>query len=392
MRLEVIVGSDDPIIFPINSNKISIGSSETCDIVLISEGVSRKHISIMTEADKFFISDLGSTNGTYMNESRLVPGRKVEFTSFFPVRLGHNVLISLLSDEDEDYSSLIGQVTKERTSPSFKRPQVNTDSTVTISLSELKKTSTIELVKARDKKRVEIKKTKAKQIAKKKEKSHLVPFLALCVFATGVYYNFFVDKEVAPEIIETVGRVEPIKTPSVPVENILLISNDELPSKEQFELLISNPKCIIDVEKYFCDLLNIEPSTQFGAVKIGTTINILVDATQIFNEVDTIVKIPTEQSEESLKQYETLRKESAVYLFFLRSMPSELDSTLVGDDKLIIGLYDKKDEQFVLSVNAGILAKAYKELRPELKENFHSSLKDSGIYTFTIPHRYYRTF
>ena len=100
MRLEVLVVNGDVQVFPLNRPKIIIGSGESSDIVLKTEGVSRKHVFVLVEDDQYYVVDQGSTNGTFINEERLQPGKKVEFTSFFPVRLGENVLLTLLSDDE----------------------------------------------------------------------------------------------------------------------------------------------------------------------------------------------------------------------------------------------------------------------------------------------------
>ena len=143
MRIEILVGSKDPITFPLNSSKLTIGTAETCDIVINAHGVSRKHILVTTENDKFFVTDQGSTNGTFINEERLTPGRKTEFTSFFPLRLGDGVLVSLLADEDfQPYDEVF--------SVSLGNDESNRDeSTRVISLKSLNSVNTENLVKRR---------------------------------------------------------------------------------------------------------------------------------------------------------------------------------------------------------------------------------------------------
>jgi pSer/pThr/pTyr-binding forkhead associated (FHA) protein len=103
MRLEISIEHEKNRIYPLNKLKnsvLTIGSHHDCDIQLSVEGVSRRHIQIITQGEEFFALDLGSTNGSYINEERLMPGQKVPFTSFFPIRLGAFVLLTLLSDED----------------------------------------------------------------------------------------------------------------------------------------------------------------------------------------------------------------------------------------------------------------------------------------------------
>lgn len=67
----------------------SIGRSSTCDLMLQDSKVSRKHVVINRQAgDEFWLSDLGSANGTYLNQlrvsqpTRLRPGDEIRIGPF----------------------------------------------------------------------------------------------------------------------------------------------------------------------------------------------------------------------------------------------------------------------------------------------------------------------
>ena len=53
--------------FPITKTKISIGRSLDCDIAIDDEHLSAKHASLRFQNDVLFITDLDSSNGTYVN-------------------------------------------------------------------------------------------------------------------------------------------------------------------------------------------------------------------------------------------------------------------------------------------------------------------------------------
>src|ERR1041384_7412488 len=50
---------------------VDIGRDFSCKIVLEEPGVSRRHTMIQQKEAGIYISDLGSTNGTYVNNSRV---------------------------------------------------------------------------------------------------------------------------------------------------------------------------------------------------------------------------------------------------------------------------------------------------------------------------------
>jgi pSer/pThr/pTyr-binding forkhead associated (FHA) protein len=49
-----------------------IGRAVECDIVISSKSVSREHTRLRLEGRRWFVDDLGSTNGTYLNGERVL--------------------------------------------------------------------------------------------------------------------------------------------------------------------------------------------------------------------------------------------------------------------------------------------------------------------------------
>ena len=48
-----------------------VGRAESADLKLVSNRVSREHAVLSWEAGQFWIRDLGSTNGTFVNGTRI---------------------------------------------------------------------------------------------------------------------------------------------------------------------------------------------------------------------------------------------------------------------------------------------------------------------------------
>lgn len=87
--------------YAINAPTISIGRSSEADIQVADAGVSRKHIGIAREGSKVLVRDLGSTNGTWLNGTK-VSGDEV-LTDGSVISAGHTkVTFRLLRDTERN--------------------------------------------------------------------------------------------------------------------------------------------------------------------------------------------------------------------------------------------------------------------------------------------------
>ncbi len=83
-----------------HKNKIIIGRSPEADIFIDDNQVSRRHAEVSKEGNNYFVCDLGSTNGTYIN-GKLIHG-KTKFTSNDTIVIGLHAF--KLNEAAEDLS------------------------------------------------------------------------------------------------------------------------------------------------------------------------------------------------------------------------------------------------------------------------------------------------
>lgn len=398
MRIEVLIGSEEPIIFPIKSSKITIGTADTCDIKLDASGISRKHLIVSVEGDQYFVSDQGSTNGSFINEERLVPGRKVEFTSFFPVRLGDNVLVSLLSDEEGFENFDIPVPKQEKSSPAITLPPKKvSDSTTVINLKDLQnQTKAQNLVLERNQKREQRKKTSSSKVPKAlppKKKINFSALIALGIFAAGAYYNFFVlnnaDDDIKPEEVGSV-IIKPAEEPSKIAEVSKLVPENELPTSETIGRLLTDIKCTTDVEKYFCDMFPGLLSAEFGAVQVGLTAYILIDGSSFIEEARKYVRPPKDPSPELVEKFNKDLSKTALYIFLLRRIP-QLNLTLLNDMKVVVSFFTPSDSGQAFRGAAVFYPKALNEERSKLSEEQLRMVMSVGISALDFTDKFYTT-
>jgi hypothetical protein len=82
---------------PIDAALVIAGNSDAVDIKLENRFVSRRHFQVRFESDVFYISDLGSTNGTYLNGSRLNPNEEQIIRDRDKVGLGVDEVLLVFS-------------------------------------------------------------------------------------------------------------------------------------------------------------------------------------------------------------------------------------------------------------------------------------------------------
>lgn len=57
--------------YPLGDRQLMLGRGDDCDIRIQDNSVSRRHAKIEASADGYYVNDLGSTNGTFVNDRQL---------------------------------------------------------------------------------------------------------------------------------------------------------------------------------------------------------------------------------------------------------------------------------------------------------------------------------
>jgi pSer/pThr/pTyr-binding forkhead associated (FHA) protein len=112
IKLVVFKETGEQKVFPIGSGKTIIGRKEDCDLRIPLGEISRKHAVLLVEDDAVVLRDLGSANGTYINNRRIT---EQELFAGDHVVVGPVVFTVVIDGEPADVRPVKTQLT--RTAP-----------------------------------------------------------------------------------------------------------------------------------------------------------------------------------------------------------------------------------------------------------------------------------
>ncbi len=376
MRIEVLINQVESHLYPLSQPRIMVGSSSNCDIVLNAEGVSRKHILVVCEDDNYFVIDQGSTNGSYINEERLTPGKKVPFTSFFPVRISDGILLTLLSD-DATRGQSIETLNVDKGESSYPTLSKKDHSKSFKTVSSLKPSKAAQTKKEIEEKRHSKNRPKAKNEADSKL------YLSLVVAALIIVVAAYI--ELSDDVADT-GRTTSasIENPVVPKpspeiqEKIALITQKEATSREDLISLINDLKCISDNEKLLCETIASTSSRGLGVTQIGTTLNIFVDADLLIEKSLDYFAAPNDGGPQ-YEVYEKQRNLIMVGLLLKDGIALDLRNERLKDFKLVFGIFKKEDSKRELLIAFAGYPESIQKLREKLTDPLFDNIKQFGL-------------
>ena len=79
--------------FEFASDSITIGRSSENDIQIRDKFVSRKHLRVRQRENKYFVKDLGSENGTFINGIQIPLGVNIEVAKGTAIIAGMSVIL-----------------------------------------------------------------------------------------------------------------------------------------------------------------------------------------------------------------------------------------------------------------------------------------------------------
>ena len=66
--LRILNGSLESQEIELSPDPMTVGRSSSCEVRIADAGISSKHAKIWCEDGQYFLMDLGSTNGTFVND------------------------------------------------------------------------------------------------------------------------------------------------------------------------------------------------------------------------------------------------------------------------------------------------------------------------------------
>lgn len=92
IRINIFHGPDKNKSFEVHEDKVYIGRSPVNDIQVKDLSVSRRHLRVTRRDNSYFIMDLKSTNGTFIDGKEISPWKEVEVQEGIPIVMGMTVI------------------------------------------------------------------------------------------------------------------------------------------------------------------------------------------------------------------------------------------------------------------------------------------------------------
>jgi two-component system, cell cycle response regulator len=99
--LIIIRGTPQGHRFFLTQEEMAIGRDPSAEISVSDQSISRKHAKIIKDGNKVLLADLGSSNGTFVNDKKVPTGTSVVLAKEDMIKLGNSILKFLPAGELE---------------------------------------------------------------------------------------------------------------------------------------------------------------------------------------------------------------------------------------------------------------------------------------------------
>jgi pSer/pThr/pTyr-binding forkhead associated (FHA) protein len=261
MYLEVHVEPLEPVVYILNKDEIYVGSSTGNDVVISSGEVSRKHLKFIFQQEKVLVRDLGSTNGTYLEDEQLIPGKSYDIALDAPLRLGTKIHLTL-SKKKKALPTKASTDPTERTT-TFK---TNEDKTRVISLRELEAAKRRKLKTRQAKLTKRAAQEKKKKIAQEKYNKLVYRVGLYLVLALGLH--FYLQKRWSREADPFASHKKvALNERAIELgEDEVAIDRSRIITREEVLDAVMAPKCQQPEEAALCRRLNLSVDRREGVI------------------------------------------------------------------------------------------------------------------------------
>jgi pSer/pThr/pTyr-binding forkhead associated (FHA) protein len=292
MFIKVSIDSFDIETYRLSKSEIIFGSSHTNHIVLKYPSISKKHLKIILDEGKWYAIDQGSTNGSYLADQKLIPGKRIELLIDEVLRLGDKVFITFL-DHAETFEEIPEPTNEPDNSPDESLPKTNHDKTQIVSLSKLE---AARLLAAKKKRRALLKK-RAMVLKKKMADRRLVArsFVIglIIVFVGGLanrLWRYQLDKIDKETIIK---QMQSKFTSDLEIEadiEGLRIPRGSLLSRNRIVKMLKQPKCNQKETQRFCEKFSIYRLPENGVLfRRPSTFMLFINEKDYFPSVQKLI-------------------------------------------------------------------------------------------------------
>lgn len=245
MKITVILpnGQEETQVF--SQPMVTVGRSNKSDFVVLDESLSRQHCQIELTEGEFYITDLGSSNGVFLDGTRIPPSTRTHFTTFLQLHIGS--LECQVSDEDGGSP----QAAHSAPASTGRAQQKKSSESTATKLSQ-------PALSSKSSKGAPLKGTK-----KPEKKGVPLSVIAILIIAAGAWYQFS-GEEKLPEGEKSLEVIQVEK--NVPPQ--LRSTKDEFLSAAEYEAKESEKNCTTFEE--YCKSMTLSFEDGEGIAQAGT--------------------------------------------------------------------------------------------------------------------------